>query len=136
MKLVLIVLTLFVNIDIVEQLNKSTRNLEFCDDQQQLNKWNIDCSSTIIIRFNKATKINTEQSEYLLEGLVSAYDEPLPGVRIRYGDYKDTTCKLEKIGITDEKGIFKIKAKLNQNKIIEYQMVGFASTTILLNVEK
>ena len=134
MKLAPILLILLFNTDTVKQLNNLARNYEFCNDENQITKWTIDCASDFYINFEKATLIDNATNEYKISGTIYAHNEPLPEIIIRYGKYGSNFCNLEDIGKTDENGKFNISVILNQNKMLSFQMVGFRTISIKLDL--
>src|SRR5690606_28293200 len=109
------------------------RNEVFCNNENQISTWRIDCASDMIVNFEKATLLDKREKSYLVEGSIYAYKEPISEVNISYGKFEKEVCTMEILNKTDENGKFSVKVNLNTNNMLSFHLAGFKTTSIYLN---
>ncbi|MCB9174307.1 MAG: hypothetical protein H6589_06840 [Flavobacteriales bacterium] len=121
---------------VVKKLNHQERELKYCSENNELKKWEIDCASDFRVTFLEAELINKKMKTYKLSGRVSEITRQLslPDMNINYGDVNNNICNLKQIGKTDSEGQFIITVQLIKGKIVQFNMVGFKSIIINLDI--
>ncbi len=136
MRFLFFFITLLFEPSIIEQLNQLPRENIFCNDDNKIDLWNIDCAIPLEIEFTNYKQIESKQNTYLIKGLVMVKNdkEPLENVKINYYDTNNNSCKLISTTKSNKKGEFELEAYLSKDKMITFSYVGFQTTSIVLNL--